>query len=60
MKEITPYTMDILVDLGNKILFADEIPDLKPILFYSTVIFILKPGKEKGCMKASRTVLDVI
>ena len=52
--------MDILVDLGNKILFADEIPDLKPISFYRTVIFILKPGKEKGCMEASRTVLDVI
>ena len=34
MKEIMPYIMDILVDLGNKILFADEIPDLKPISFY--------------------------
>ena len=50
----------MLVDPGNKILFADEIPDLKPISCYRTVIFILKPGKEKGCMEASRTVLDVI
>ena len=45
MKEITPYIMNILVDLGNKILFADEMPDLEPFLFHRTVIFILKPGK---------------
>ena len=45
MKEITPYIMDILVDLGNRILFAEEIPDLEPFLFHRIVIFILKPGK---------------
>ena len=106
MKEITPYIMNILVDLGNRILFADEMPDVEPFLFHRTVIFILKPGKVctdpdsyrglsmlegyfklyskiladrmqrtmgiiqspeqfgftrgKGCMEASRTVLDVI
>ena len=30
MKEITPYIMDILMDLDKKILFADEMPNLEP------------------------------
>ena len=37
--------MDILVDLDNNILFADEISDLEPFLFHRKVIFILNPGK---------------
>ena len=34
MKEITPYIMNILVDIGNRTLFAEEIPDLEPFLFH--------------------------
>ena len=106
MKEIAPYMMDILVDLGNKMLFSDQMPELEPFLFHRIVVFILKPGKPctdpdsyrglsmlegffklyskilaermqramaeiqnphqfgftkgKGCLEASRTVLDVI
>ena len=33
------------MDLGNKFLFADEMPYLEPILFHRTVIFILKLDK---------------
>ena len=33
MKEITPYIMNILVNIGNRTLFAEEMPDLEPFLF---------------------------
>ena len=45
MKEITQYIMDILVDIGNRKLFLEEMHDLEPFLFHRIVIFILKPSK---------------
>ena len=105
MKEILPFIINILVDLGNKIFFSDTLPNIDPFLFHRLVVFILKPGKpctdpdsyrglsllegffkiyskilasrmqkpmrhiqcqqqfgftrDKGCLEASRTVLDV-
>ena len=105
MKEIIPFILEILVDLGNKIFFSETMPDIDPFLFHRLVVFILKPGKlctdpdsyrglsllegffkiyskilanriqkpmktiqcpqqfgftrDKGCLEASRTVLDV-
>ena len=48
MKEITPYIMDILVELGNKILFADEIPDLEPFLYHRTAgVNILQQNRKR-------------
>ena len=103
-KQISPYMMDTHIDLGNNMLFSDQVQELEPFLFHRTVIFILKPGKpctdpdsyrglfmlggffklyskilaegmqkamteiqnpeefgftkDKGCLEASRTVLD--
>lgn len=105
MRQIIPYMVEILVDLGNKIFFSQTMPDIDPFLFHRLVVFILKPGKlctdpdsyrglsllegffkiyskilanriqkpmqfiqnpqqfgftrDKGCLEASRTVLDV-
>ena len=106
MKEIIPYMLDILTNLGNSLLFDDEMPAIDPFFFHRLVVFILKPGKScldpdsyrglsllegffkifskilasrlqrpllhiqdpqqfgftkgKGCLEASRTVLDTI
>ena len=45
MKEILPFMIEILVDLGNQIFFSDNPPEIDPFLFHRLVIFILKPGK---------------
>ena len=44
MKEMMPFIIEILIDVGNNLLFGEN-PTLPPWLFHRTVIFILKPGK---------------
>ena len=106
LKEIVPYLSAVLVDLGNRLFFADEMPHIDPFFSHRLVVFILKPGKDsldadsyrglsllensfkvfskilaqriqrpmtyvqdpqqfgftrrKGCLEASRTVIDTI
>ena len=106
MKEIIPYMIHVLVNLGDRIFFDDQMPEIDPFFFHRLVVFILKPGKDcldpdsyrglsllegffkiysktlasriqrpmrhiqdpqqfgftknKGCLEASRTVLDTI
>ena len=55
MKEITPYIMVILVDLGNKILFADDIPDLEPFLYHRTEgVNILQQNRKLSRIKMTK------
>ena len=45
-KHITPFIIDILVNMGNKLLFDETMPNMDRYFFHRTIIFILKPGKE--------------
>ena len=106
LKQICPLIYEVLRDLGNKLFFDQQMPQIDPFLFHRLVIFILKPNKpctdadsyrglsllegffklyskvlanriqkplryiqhqhqfgftkRKGCLEASRTVIDVI
>ena len=45
LKEIVPYIIKIMVDLGNKLLFAEVPPQVDKYFHHRLVIFVLKAGK---------------